>query len=718
MKKRKVKITTWIILFTMLIGLFQTFIVSETYKAASSYTNAKEFYESTALDGEEYHVETVDGTIYYATCAKLASSSSNLRYHTVGFDIQLSGNGHSVSFTVQRTGGSMEQIGQPVRSNGYEYILYAVRDKKLFELASKSNPTEAAYVLNASRIEVKMDAILTTKQGNDLKGGITENGSGGFTRWGTIYRLKDSADLNALKRIFTGHDFKSYYNIQEKMQNYSLNVFYSINGTDASNVGCSSKASIGASGFRPVTHQVNGRTYANTLYNTSTSSLHTSSSKTLNTVSILNPDDILLTKTGYHLVDGQEWVTENRRYFTHTTYMSKDIDANAGSKDVDIYLYANWQPNTYTITYDANGGTGTVVPTALTYDQTGYLRANTFSKTGFYLETGKEWNTKPDGTGESYGSNEAVTNLTSVNGEQITLYANWKAITVSIDLDKKGGTGGSDTIYEKYATGFYSDKTTQNLISSISIPTKTGYTFEGYYANFYPSGLTIIDKNGTINVPNNYFIKNTILYADYEPKVYTLTFDKQGGTGGTDTVNPVYDEVLPFAEAPVKQGSSFKGYYTKPNGQGIMYYNEFMASDTIYQTDGDLTLYAYWVDETPPEAYLTASNNEWTNRTITLNASATDYGSGLSSVQLYQDGVLVANYQNLNGAINKTFTFANNKEGVVLYLLVATDMSGNAVEVQRPVYYDIKAPVGTITYRSVNGNGVFFRANVTDINVQ
>lgn len=715
MKKRKTKIMAWILLFTMLVSMLIPFKSAEGYQAATSYTNAKEFYESSSVDGQTYHAEVVNGTIYYATSAKLASSSSNLRYHTVGFDIQLSGNGHSVSFTVQRTGGSMEQIGQPVRSNGYEYILYAVNDKKLFELATKSNPTEAAYVLNASTINVKMDAILVTKQGNNLKGGITENGSGGFTRWGTIYRLKDSADLSALKRIFTGHQFESYKNIEKDLQNYTLKVRYVMNGTTESNLGCSSIATVG-NNFRLVNYTQNGVTTPYVLY--ANGGLYTNSSKTVNQISILNPDDVALTKEGYHLIDGQEWVTEDRRYFTHTTYMSKDIDVNAGYMNVNLYLYANWQPNTYTITYDANGGTGTVAPTALTYDQTGYLRANTFSKTGFYLETGKEWNTKPDGTGESYSSNEAVTNLTSVNGEQITLYANWKAITVSIDLDKKGGTGGSDTIYEKYATGFYSDKTTQNLISSISIPTKTGYTFEGYYANFYPSGLTIIDKNGTINVPNNYFIKNTILYADYEPKVYTLTFDKQGGTGGTDTVNPVYDEVLPFAEAPVKQGLSFKGYYTKPNGQGIMYYNEFMASDTIYQTDGDLTLYAYWVDETPPEAYLTASNNEWTNRTITLNASATDYGSGLSSVQLYQDGVLVANYQNLNGAMNKTFTFANNKEGVVLYLLVATDMSGNAVEVQRPVYYDIKAPVGTITYRFVNGNGVFFRANVTDINVQ
>ena len=52
-------------------------MVKESYQAASSYTNAKEFYESTGLHGKPYHVETVDGTIYYATYAKLASSSTS-----------------------------------------------------------------------------------------------------------------------------------------------------------------------------------------------------------------------------------------------------------------------------------------------------------------------------------------------------------------------------------------------------------------------------------------------------------------------------------------------------------------------------------------------------------------------------------------------------------------------------------------------------------------
>ena len=51
----------------------------EVYQAAeeSIYTNAKEFYENTGqTDGK--HIDVINGTVYFATKAKLASSSSNL----------------------------------------------------------------------------------------------------------------------------------------------------------------------------------------------------------------------------------------------------------------------------------------------------------------------------------------------------------------------------------------------------------------------------------------------------------------------------------------------------------------------------------------------------------------------------------------------------------------------------------------------------------------
>lgn len=691
------------ILFPITLFLFLFLWQSKPYQAATSYTNAKEFYESTGTNGKRFHAEVIDGTIYYATCAKLASSGSSLHYSTVGFDIALSGNGHSVSFSVKRIQGSMKQIGESVRANGYEYILYAIDSATLFDLATKSNSFETAYVLDSSYILVTMDAILITQTGNQSSGGISEDGNGGITHWGTIYRLKNPSDLATLKSIFSGHSFTSYYDIQSELANHQLLIRYHVQG-------------LAPSGSTIATVNTNYSILDGLLFQGNSAYLQ--KQRILQRTSLLNPSSIALEKTGYHLLPEKEWITNNQRIFsTNKTYMPSELDSSLGQQDLGITLYANWQPNTYTINYDANGGSGIIASSTFTFDQSDYLRANTFSKIGFYLESGKEWNTAPDGSGTSYGSEELVTNLLNEHNSKMTLYANWKPLVLSIDTDKKGGRGGTATFYEGYHLGFFSDQAITNSISSISTPTRTGYTFAGYYLSIFPSGEKLIDKDGTILIPNTYFLKNAIIYADYSPKSYQITFDKQGGRGGSDFVYPLYDSLLPFAEAPFKDGTTFKGYFTKPNGQGTMYYNEFMAPDLFYQVDGNITLYAYWIDETPPEAFLTTNIDSWTNRTIQLTASAIDYDSGLASIQLYANNQLVADHKNLNGLKEKSFTYQNTSEGVINYHLVAIDKNGNKSETSRTIYYDKKSPTGTVLQHTKNGNTVSITLDVTDINV-
>lgn len=702
--KKIIKPTIYLVLFLCLNTiLLQTNLTKEYYQGATSYTNAKEFYESTATNGQSFHAEVVNGTIYYATCAKLADSNSNLCYETIGFDIELFGNQHRLSFTVERLNGSMKQVGEAVQSNGYEYILYTIDSATIFDLATKSNSFEADYVLDASIITVNMDAILITKKDSNPSGGISEDGKGGFTQWGTIYRLNNKTDLDSLKIIFQGHSFKSYYGIKSDLSNNELHLRYHLQGLNSS----SSTQAI-----------VNNLYTIQDGFLFENNQLYIQKQKILQQTFLLNPNTIALEKEGYHLVTGKEWITNDRRTFSfHTAYMPAEIDPIIQTGNHGITLYANWEPNTYTISYHANGGIGTVPSSTFTFDCYETLRANNFSKTGYYLENGAEWNTKADGSGTSYGSEQLVTNLSSeINGELI-LYSNWKPILVSIDTEKNGGSGGTDTFYQIYGVDFYSDWSLASNIHRLSLPKRIGYSFEGYYQTPIPTGTKLINTSGDICVPNTYFLKHAIIYADYSPNTYTIFFDKQGGTGGTDCVYPLYDELLPYAEAPYKTGARFKGYYTQPHGQGILYYNEFMASDYIYKTDGDTTLYAYWVDETPPDTFLIANFNTWTNHSILLTATAFDYDSGLDSIQLYQDNQLVAEYKNLNGQMKKTVTYQNLKEGVQNYRMIATDKIGNKNETNRTIFYDKKAPQGTIAHHTENGSILSITIYVTDINV-
>ena len=707
MKKISIKTVSLFVFLAMLPGIWNPFLTAEPYQGATSYTNAKEFYNSTALKGEPYHAEIVYGKIYYATCAKLASSSSNLKYHTLGFDITLRGNNHSVSFAIQRTGGSMVEINS-VESEGYQYILYAVETDTLYTLAQAVDASSAAYVLSASKIHVKMDAIMTSKQGTTLHGSITENGTGGLIETGTIYHLNNATDLASIKDIFTGHTFENYKNINADLDNHLLKIRYNVEGTEPLANNSSTFAT------------VNDDFAVSDRYLTYKNSIYTTDSRILQPITLINPADISLSKTGYHLEAGREWVTADHRIFTHSTsYMPKTIDPENRYKDHGITMYANWIPNSYTIQYDSNGGIGFTANSIHNFDQSKELRINRCIREGYTLVPGAEWNTKPDGSGTSYASGEVATNLSSEHNETITLYANWQEGVYEISTNKDKGSGGTDSFYEKYKTGWYSDAEITQTTESILIPSKTGYSFQGYYEYFFGLGKQIIDNNGNILIEPNIYIKNTSIYASYQPKQYTITFDKEDGIGGSDYVTATYNKTLPFATAPTKKGFTFKGYYTQTNGAGISYYNEYMASDKRYQTDKNLTLFAYWEDTTPPIAIIDAPI-EWSNSPfgIEIIAEGIDDGSGLDYIELYCDNSLVLKKDHLEGADTYSLTYHHKTEGVFQYKLLVYDKVGNCTKAYTTVRYDCTAPTGEYIVENYDYMNFSIIVHATDYKIQ
>ena len=84
-------------------------------------------------------------------------------------------------------------------------------------------------------------------------------------------------------------------------------------------------------------------------------------------------------------------------------------------------LYAQWQLNTYSFSFDSNGGSGSMSGGSAAYGESIQLPGNTFTRPK-YTFTG--WNTKSDGSGTTYADNASLT-LT----EDTTLYAQWVLVT-------------------------------------------------------------------------------------------------------------------------------------------------------------------------------------------------------------------------------------------------------------------------------------------------
>lgn len=91
-----------------------------------------------------------------------------------------------------------------------------------------------------------------------------------------------------------------------------------------------------------------------------------------------------------------------------------------------VTLYAEWTPNTYRINFNSNTGTGSMNAQICTYDALEKLTANKYERIGY---TFASWNTKADGTGESYNNSQEITNLVETDNGSITLYATWTANT-------------------------------------------------------------------------------------------------------------------------------------------------------------------------------------------------------------------------------------------------------------------------------------------------
>ena len=134
------------------------------------------------------------------------------------------------------------------------------------------------------------------------------------------------------------------------------------------------------------------------------------------------------TKKGY-VFNGWTGSNIKSQGYTTTNYIpNKSVTINMNELGNKTYS-ANWTPISYSIKFDANGGTGEMQEELFTYDVPQILETNSFVKSCYEF---KEWNTKPDGTGVSYQDGALINNDQQIVNDAldsldytVTLYAQW-----------------------------------------------------------------------------------------------------------------------------------------------------------------------------------------------------------------------------------------------------------------------------------------------------
>ncbi|MBQ6163211.1 MAG: InlB B-repeat-containing protein, partial [Clostridia bacterium] len=247
------------------------------------------------------------------------------------------------------------------------------------------------------------------------------------------------------------------------------------------------------------------------------------------------------------------------------------------SKAGNATLTANWTPIKYTISFDADGGEGTMADIEnVEYNQSVTLPANVFTRTGYDF-LGWTFN------GEDIEDGATVMNLVTVKGENAVLKAKWRPHTYTVRFHTSEGTGTMDDQNFVYGTA-------QNL--NVNLFIRTGMHVDGWATT---DGGAVVYTDGQ-QVNNLTTVDGAVidLYAVWLPNVYTVAYNANGGEGEMPSVDYDYGETKALsANIFTRTGYIFKGWATSPTGEKA--YDDGESVSNLTEAHGvTVTMYAVW----------------------------------------------------------------------------------------------------------------------------
>lgn len=139
--------------------------------------------------------------------------------------------------------------------------------------------------------------------------------------------------------------------------------------------------------------------------------------------------------------------------------------------------------------------------------------------------------TELNGEGVKYFDANGIGVGTAAFENDLILYAHWSGVTVNVRLDNDGGYG-SDMLSATYGS----------KMPNVTVPTKSGYTFIGYYSSPDGVGTQYYNSNGR-SVTKSDIGRETTLYAYWAAQSYSVEHYVMG-TDGTYPASPEYTEKL------------------------------------------------------------------------------------------------------------------------------------------------------------------------------
>lgn len=207
----------------------------------------------------------------------------------------------------------------------------------------------------------------------------------------------------------------------------------------------------------------------------------------------------------------------------------------------DITAVASYEPISYTVTYDKNGGDGGAMDGSThIYDVAKNLTANGYNKAG---HTFAGWATSAESSVVEHVDGESVKNLADTNEAIVPLYAVWNINQFDVTFYRQDDT----TVIEQQKVN-WNEAADADKVEAPSIP---GYAFDKW----------ILDGENVEEITSLTHVKENIrAVASYIKNGYTVTFlDYDGMWLGTDGV--LYGEAATAPEeTPTREGHAFTSW--------------------------------------------------------------------------------------------------------------------------------------------------------------
>lgn len=229
-----------------------------------------------------------------------------------------------------------------------------------------------------------------------------------------------------------------------------------------------------------------------------------------------------------------------------------------------LTLYAQWVANTYTVTFNANGGSVATPSTTFTTGASP-LSLPMATSPGY---TFSGWFSAAVG-GTLIGVGAAPFTPTAT----LTLFAQWTPVTVVVTFVGDGATLAVTT----------SPFTTGAAPLTLPTPTYTGYVFTGWFSA--PSGGTLVGAGGAAMTPTT----SLTLFAQWTPATYLVSLQPDGGVLATSSLSFTTGTPALTLPTPVLDGSTFLGWFSAASGGTLIGGGGSALSPT-----SSLTLYAQW----------------------------------------------------------------------------------------------------------------------------